>query len=244
MPGTFSPALFLWRLPMSDISLFLDESGSDGLREAYYILALVIHDQSDLLDDELVKYGSALSQKGLPDIPFHATPLLNGHGDYEGVELAERKRLLSTFRVFFRHLPIKYHLIVLENRRYDSLQSVSGEMRRQIVSFLFDNLGYFQRFDRVKIYYDNGQQSIAEALHKAIEYALSKNAVTFRLASPMDYRLSQAADYICSMELTALKYLDKTTTVTDEKFFGRYSEFKRGALREVRAKRLEGPLSR
>ncbi len=229
---------------MSDVSLFLDESGSDGLRETYYILALVIHDQSDLLDDDLARYESALSQKGLPDIPFHATPLLNGHGDYEGMGLAERKRLFSTFRVFFRHLPIQYHLIVLKSRKYDSLQTVSGVIRRQIVSFLFDNLGYFQRFDRVKIYYDNGQQTIAGALHKAIEYALSKNAVTFRLASPTDYRLSQAADYICSMELTALKYMDKTMTGTDEKFFGHYSDFKRGALREVRAKRLQGPLSR
>ena len=62
------------------------------------------------------------------------------------------------------------------------------------------------------IYYDNGQQSIAEAVHKAMDYALAKDAVVYRSASPADYRLSQVADYICTMELTALKYADKSAT--------------------------------
>lgn len=64
-------------------------------------------------------------------------------------------------------------------------------------------------------------------------------AVTYRLASPADYRLSQAADYICTMELTALKYQNKTSTATDEKFFGSWSQFKKGILKEVRQKRMQ-----
>ena len=35
-----------------------------------------------------------------------------------------------------------------------------------------------------------------------------------------DYRLTQAADYICTMEFTALKYAVGETTSTDERFFG------------------------
>lgn len=223
---------------MSDISLFLDESGSDNLRDTYYILALIVHDQSDALDGDIAKYQASLLQKGLSDIPFHATPLLNGYDDYEGMDIADRKRLLSTFRVFFRHLPIRYGWIVLKTREYDTLDYVASAMRRRIVDFLFDNLAYFQSFDGVKIYYDDGQQSIAGALHKAIDYALTKSAVTYRLASPADYRLSQAADYICTMELTALKYQDKAATATDEKFFGSWSQFKKGILKEVRSKRM------
>ena len=84
---------------MSDLSLFLDESGSDNLRDTYYILALVVHDQADALADNIVRYEFALREKGLPDVPFHATPLLNGHDAYEGMGLAERKRLLSAFRL-------------------------------------------------------------------------------------------------------------------------------------------------
>ena len=223
---------------MSDLSLFLDESVSDNLRDTYYILALVVHDQADALADNIVRYELALREKGLPDVPFHATPLLNGHDAYEGMDLAERKRLLSAFRVFFRHLPVRYGLVVLKMREYSTLADVEAAMRRKIVDFLFDNLAYFQAFDSVKIYYDDGQQSIAAALHKAIDYALSKNAVTYRPASAADYRLSQAADYICTAELTALKYEGKASTAADEKFFGSWSQFKKGVLKEVRAKRI------
>ncbi len=223
---------------MRELSLFIDESGSDNLRDQFYIVALVIHDQSAVLDDDIERYRHSLRDKGLPDIPFHATPLLNGHDDYEGMDIATRKRLFSAFRVFFRHLPVRYGSIVLKTRNYESLDAVAAEMRRKIMEFLFDNLEYLHQFDLVKIYYDDGQQSIADALHKAIDYALSKNAFTYRPTFAADYRLSQAADYICTAELTALKYQNKIATATDNKFFGSWAQFKKGVLKEVRAKRI------
>ena len=111
-----------------------------------------------------------------------------------------------------------------------------ARFKRDLVVFLTDNLEYFQAFGRVKIYYDNGQHSIAESLHRAVEYALSKDAVVYRSAQPSEYRLSQAADYICTMELTAIKYAEHTATATDEKFFGKWSDFKKGILKETRKK--------
>lgn len=111
-------------------------------------------------------------------------------------------------------------------------------MRKQLINFLFGKLTYFQDFDAVKIYYDDGQKSVAEAIDKVVDYALSKDAVVYRLASSSDYRLSQIADYIYTMELTALKYADKASSATDEKFFGSWSQFGNGVLKEVWAKRI------
>ena len=109
-------------------------------------------------------------------------------------------------------------------------------MKRGLTFFLLDDLDYLQIVDDSKVYYDNGQHSIAESLHLAIEYALSKDAVVYRSAQPSEYRLSQAADYICTMELTAIKYAEHAATATDEKFFGKWSDFKRGILKETRKK--------
>ena len=78
--------------------------------------------------------------------------------------------------------------------------------------------------------------SIAESLHRAVEYALSKDAVVYRSAQPSECRLSQVADYICTMELTAIKYAEHAATATDEKFFGKWSDFKKGILKETRKK--------
>ena len=121
-------------------------------------------------------------------------------------------------------------------RQFASLDKLAGAMRRDIVNFLFDNLAELQAYDAVKVYYDNGQHSVAESLRRAIEYALSKNAVVYHSAQPSEYRLSQAADYICTTELTAIKYADHTATATDEKFFGKWSDFKKGILKETRKK--------
>ena len=43
---------------------------------------------------------------------------------------------------------------------------------------------------------------------------------------------------ICTMELTALKYKSKTSTATDEKFFGSWSQFKKGILKEMEKESL------
>ena len=221
---------------MRELSIFVDESGSDGLSDRHYLLTVVMHDQSENIANSIAAYEGALRAKGLPDIPFHASPLMNGKDLYSGLDLRTRKMMLGSFRVFFRHMPVKYHTFAYATKQFASLDKLAGAMRRDIVNFLFDNLAELQSYDMVKVYYDNGQHSIAESLHLAIEYALSKDAVVYRPAQPSEYRLSQAADYICTMELTAIKYAEHTATATDEKFFGKWSDFKKGILKETRKK--------
>lgn len=223
---------------MRELSVFIDESGSDGLHERYYLVTIVLHEQDNDISEGVRLYEQSLAEKGLPNVPFHASPLLNGHDDYGGMALAERKKMLAAFRVFFRHVPVLYTCLALKTKEHSAAGEISNAMRRRLIEFLFDELPYFQNFDVVKIYYDNGQQSIANAVHKAMDYALAKGTVIYRSASPADYRLSQVADYICTMELTALKYANKAATSTDGKFFGSWSQFKKGILKEVRSKRF------
>ena len=167
---------------MRELSIFVDESGSDGLSDRHYLLTVVMHDQSENIADSIAAYEGALRAKGLPDIPFHASPLMNGKDQYSGLDLRARKMLLGSFRVFFRHMPVRYHTFAYATKEFASLEKLAGTMRRDLVNFLFDNLAELQSYDAVKVYYDNGQHSIAESLHRAIEYALSKDAVVYRSA--------------------------------------------------------------
>ena len=91
---------------MRELSIFVDESGSDGLSDRHYLLTVVMHDQLRASRFDRVLRG-ALRAKGLPDIPFHASPLMNGKDQYSGLDLRTRKMLLGSFRVFFRHMPVK-----------------------------------------------------------------------------------------------------------------------------------------
>lgn len=96
----------------------------------------------------------------------------------------------------------------------------------------------FKKFDLVKVYYDGGQHAVTQALHDALEYSLSREAVVYRSSTAAEYRLSQAADYACAVELTALKYQAHEETATDRRFFGSWSSIRRNVLKTVRKKRL------
>lgn len=103
-----------------ELSIFIDESGSDDLKCKHYLVALVLHDQADKIDESIGRYEGALASAGLPNIPFHAEPLLNGHDAYRGLSLESRSRLLTSFRVFFRHLPIRYVLFSFRASEFNS----------------------------------------------------------------------------------------------------------------------------
>ena len=79
---------------MRELSIFVDESGSDGLSDRHCLLTVVMHDQSDSIANSIETYEDALCAKGLPDIPFHASPLMNGKDLYSGLDLRTRKKLI------------------------------------------------------------------------------------------------------------------------------------------------------
>ena len=111
-------------------------------------------------------------------------------------------------------------------------------MKRDIITLLFDNLEFFQSYDKVKIYYDNGQEIVAHALRGAVEYALSKESILFRKTNAADFMLAQAADMLCTLELTAEKYRNKEASRTDIKMFGNAHAFKNNYMKAIKRKRL------
>ena len=114
MLGTFSLDFFVLGGELRELSLFIDESGSNNLRDRYYLLTLVLHEQDEDVSKSIHLYERSLAEKGLSDIPFHASPLLNGHDEYENMDPVDRRRLLSSFRVFFCHMPVRYTCITLK----------------------------------------------------------------------------------------------------------------------------------
>ncbi len=223
---------------MLEISLFADESGESGTQSKYYLLTLVLHEQSDDISRAIELYENDLRAKSLPDIPLHASPLMYSKDDYAGMDIQDRKRLLQSFFTMLQHMPIKYHTFSYRKDEFPGSDALGARIRRDIVNLAFDNLGWLQGFDRVKVYYDDGQQVVTKALHDALEYALAAEAVMYKDGSPRDYRLAQAADLICTIELTALKLEAKEATKTDDRFFGSFGSFKKNWLKKIRKKRL------
>ncbi len=221
---------------MKELSVFCDESGIQEGASKYYLVTVVIHDQSDDIASIITQYEMTLSERGLPDIPFHATPLLRAHDAYKDMDIETRKHLLSAFATFVRYLPIQYKSFVFQSKQFKDAKALQTQIRKSLIGFLFDEIEYFQSFDKVKIYYDNGQSAVTDALHSAIEYALSTNVPIYKDSDYRKFRLSQAADYLCEIELAAVKYENHDETQTDIKFFGSVGAFKKNYLKQARRK--------
>lgn len=222
-----------------EVSAFVDESGGMNGTSKYRLVTLVFHEQDEPIGDAIARYEADLAAKGLPNIPFHAGPLMYGKGAYHDLDLATRRKLFASFSYFQRRLPYRYHTFVYRRSEFADERTFMARLRRDLVVFLADHLERFQSFDDVKVYYDDGQRTISHALHEALEYEISAQALLYRRASPPDYRLSQVADYICTLELVALKLGAGEATTTDEAFFGLSApKFKRDYLNKIRRKHL------
>lgn len=220
------------------LSVFCDEAGQQDMSAGYYLITLVLHDQADTLDPFMDHYGSQLGASGLPDIPFHMVDLLQGHDDYEGMSLADRKRLLTYFGVFVRKAPVRYRTFAYRKFDVSNAELLSGRMRRDIVDFIYEHLEWFQGYDLVPVYYDEGQQVVTKALHRAFDYMLPGGHVEYKHLRYQDRRLAQVADYLCSIELAAMRYEQGEESSTYLKFYGTRGTFKKNWLKQARRKLL------
>lgn len=80
------------------LSAFFDECGQENKFQPdtkYYLLAVVLHDQRNPIDDLIQGYEASLRESSLLDVPFHANDIQHRRGGYEGLELETRKKLFA-----------------------------------------------------------------------------------------------------------------------------------------------------
>lgn len=82
-------------------------------------------------------------------------------------------------------MPVTYQAFVYERSQFSDKAAPYTRMRRETANLLFENLDYFQSYDKVKIYYDDGQSLVAHALHTAFEYVLAKVQCCIGKRSPL-----------------------------------------------------------
>lgn len=223
---------------MHELSVFVDESGNMGEDSRYYLLTLLFHDQSDNISGIVASYERSLANRELKDIPMHFAPLIRGNGPYEGLDTPGRNGLLMSFTVFCSIAPVRYTTFLYRKDQFEDAAALRVKMKRDLIAFLFEHLAWLQGYDRIKIYYDDGQRIITHVLHHAFEYAVSKQTIMYKEASPTDYRLAQMADFICGVELAAAKYRTGEIGPSETRFLGQWSDFKRTFLRKIRKKAM------
>lgn len=223
---------------MRELSIFIDESGDIGSGSKYYLLSLVFHDQSIDIDNWLTSYERSCIEGDLPHHTFHFTPILRGHPPFGSLDFSTRKALLGRFRFFVEKLPFKYAMFSYEKRHFIDTEDLQRHMQLDISNFILDSLDFFQRYEQIKIYYDNGQSIVSKSVHGAIDATLFNGAIVYRDIKPSNYRLFQVADYVCGIELAALHFDRNEVGASEKRFFGARKHFSQNYLKKLRRKRL------
>ena len=161
-----------------------------------------------------------------------------GQGAQRLCRRERRKATLAYFSLFVRKLPISYTTFVYRRSQFEDPARLMERMGHDISSAMVEHLDFFQSFDDVKVYYDNGQDIVKQALDRSVGKALSKGVVRRHKTSMTVYRLEQVADYLCTIELALVKYEAKEDGETYNEFFGGIGSFKRNWLKQARSKRI------
>jgi hypothetical protein len=225
---------------MKELSVFIDESGCFGLYEPhspFYIVALVFHDQSNDISSDLLRLHNYINRRGIPDYTVHAGPLIRRDNEYREFSLFERKNIFDCLFHFVRTVDIKYNSFYVEKRQLIDELDLNIRITKQLSSFLFSHIEAFAQYDRIAVYYDYGQMELTKILTSVFNTVL--NNVEFKKVTPGNYKLFQAADMICTLELLALKVERKMLSKSELAFFTSARNLKKTYLRAIYKKRFE-----
>ena len=227
---------------IKEISVFVDESGSfepDETSSRHYIVCFVFHDQDNDISPWVSQLEAFLESIGLgAQHCVHVGPLVRREGAYSDMLRETRQAIFRRMSAFVRKADISYRCFSID-KHFDSRDAaVHDRLLQDITSFLVSQSKNLNSFDRVKVYYDNGQAQVKNLLVEAFAMFSSKTEFVPNV-HPDSYRLFQVADLLCAVELAAAKVKTGALSVSERRFFGENREFLRNILKPIRNKMVQ-----
>ena len=226
---------------MRELSIFVDESGDFGPPQdhsPYYVLSLVFHDQSDDITPHLAKIHGALQARGLAaDHAIHTGPLVRREKDYEWLGMPERRALFRVLVDFVRTSEVTFQSWVFSKREHPDTDRLVGAMSRELGSLIRAHHEFFMAWDRVVIYYDNGQKELTTLVNSVFSSHLGN--VEVRKVVPSSYTLFQAADLFCTLALLRRKIELGGLSTSERDFFSTPKDGPERSLRKGYFKSLD-----
>lgn len=227
---------------VKEISVFVDESGSfesDEESSRYYLICLLFHDQSADITEWLTNLREYLAATNLgAEHCVHVGPLIRREAEYANMRREDRQAVFRKMMAFVRKADVSYRCFKIDKHFNTADAAVHDSLLNELTRFLIEHVESFSSYDRLKVYYDGGQRQVSDLLREAFRMYSSKVEFVPNV-KPENYRLFQAADFLCSIELVAAKIeAGEKLTASEIRFFGSERDFKREILRQVRRKEM------
>ena len=201
------------------LNIFIDESGDFGFVDGssdLYAVSFTLHESYDLITGELNYLNESLNKQNY-DGMLHLAYLIAKRDDYADFTLAQRQKIFWTIFNFARKVPVKLKTIILDKRYMNNKSQLNKAIFTEISKFVSDNKKYFDTFDKIVIYYDNGQETLGtildiifvadDKIERRIEFDHTRK------------RLFQVSDMLTFIDKLDYKYHNNMPFTKAEKYF-------------------------
>lgn len=221
------------------VSCFIDEAGDFGEFEShspFYIVSVIVHEQSDSIKHEIDGLENYLSSIGFSHHAIHTAPLIRREGDYTFLNTEIRQKLFNLLFRFSRKCPIQFFTILVRKSECADSDILEAKITKEIKTQLEKKIEYWHSFDKIIIYYDNGQKTLKRILNIVFNTLFAN--VEVRKVSPVDYKLFQVADLICTLDHIKAKIDIGQFSNSEKEFFSSPHQFKKDYWRKINSKRM------
>ena len=221
---------------MKELNIFIDESGDFGVNDNasdLYVVSIVFHSSLNNIEPFLNALNKRLNKLQFTKM-IHAADLIRHKGDYKNLSIDQRRKIFTAIYQFGRKSPIKSKSIIVNKKYTDTYKLLKKQLTMELNESISNNLKYFQKFDKIIIYYDNGQSQLTSILEDIFK--------DFNISFINDFdktkeKLFQVADMLTFIDKYYYKFQHKLYISKNEKIFFENMEMRK-LLRELKSKRF------
>lgn len=222
---------------MRRLNIFVDETGEFGVgnrSSELYGISFTFHEHDKDIMPELKKLNDRLKRIGYTNM-IHMADLILKRGEYSKFSIEERKSILNAIYQFSRRIPVTYKTIIIDKRYTDNPTILRQKIITEVNFFLKEQETYFKQFDKIVLYYDNGQESLGTILYSVFSrFEGFEHRIDF---DKVEKRLFQVSDMLTFIDKYDYKYKNKMKFSKSEKYFFSIYEIRR-TLKELNKKRF------
>lgn len=230
---------YFYGIRMKILSIFVDESGDFGEYNSkfapQYIFSMVFHEQDEDITENIMRFNAELANLGYYNHVVHTSPLIRKEYVYCNLSPNERRTIFTKLFYFTKSLPIKYKSFIIERKECKTETELKNKAIIEIERFIVQYYDYFSSFDKIYLYYDNGQKQLASVLQEAMEKKLSSYERKLDV-SHKKYKLLQVADMICTLELLKIKSDNNILSESEMLIFHKPRDLKKDFLNKIKIK--------
>ena len=148
---------------------------------------------------------------------IHLAYLVAKRGDYSHFDLEKRKSIFWAIFYFSNRVKVKIKTIIIDKKYINKKMQLNIALAREIGKLITENKNYFNSFDKIVIYYDNGQETLATILDTL--FATNPNVERRTEFDHAKKRLFQVSDLLTVIDKLDYKRKNNIAFTKAEKYF-------------------------